>query len=101
MGHESQIEPWWALTTELLVGFRTDWLRREQAMKTAGIENPNSRIRLCTEPSPWGGRAEPSSLIHTGWKAGKYPAVGEVFFLTFPFIELTRMWPTLDGMING
>jgi hypothetical protein len=31
-------------------------------------------------------------LIHTGWKARKYPVVGEVFFLTFPFIELIRTW---------
>src|ERR1700694_1499644 len=56
-------------------------------MKTAGRENPNSRARLCTEPSTWSGRPEPFSLIHTGWKVRKYPAVGEVFFLTFPFIE--------------
>jgi hypothetical protein len=61
-------------------------------MKTAGNENPNSHIRLCTEPSPWDGRSKPSSLIHTGWKARKYPAMGEVFFLTFPFIELIRRW---------
>ncbi len=59
-------------------------------MKTAWSENPNSRTRLCTEPSPWGGRSKPSSLIHTGWKAGKYPAAGEVFFLTLPFIERRR-----------
>jgi len=90
MGHESQIEPWWAQTTELLVGFRTDWLRRKEAMKTAGSENPNSRVWLCTEPSPWGGRPKTSSLIQRGWKAGKYPALGEVFFLTFPFIELVK-----------
>jgi hypothetical protein len=63
-------------------------------MKTAWSENPNSRIRLRTEPSPWGGRSKPSSLIHTGWKEGKYPAVREVFFLTFPFIELLRPYPT-------
>jgi hypothetical protein len=66
-------------------------------MKTAGSENPNSRIRLCTEPSPWGGRSKPSSLIHTGWKAGKYPAAGEVFFLTFPFIELLQLCVKFAG----
>jgi len=66
-------------------------------MKTAWSENPNSRIRLCTEPSPWGGRSKPSSLIHTGWKAGKYPAAGEVFFLTFPFIELLRTWLSAEA----
>jgi hypothetical protein len=69
-------------------------------MKTAWSENPNSRIRLCTEPSPWGGRSKPSSLIHTGWKAGKYPAAGEVFFLTFPFIELHGTWQLSITILN-
>src|SRR5258706_11442542 len=61
-------------------------------MKTAGEEDPNSHVRLHTEPSPWEGKSEPSSLIHTGWKVRKYPAAGEVFFLTFPFIELIGTW---------
>jgi hypothetical protein len=61
-------------------------------MKTAGRENPNRRGRLRTEPSPWGGKSESSSLIHTGWKVRKHPALGEVFFLTFSFIELHRTW---------
>jgi hypothetical protein len=61
-------------------------------MKTADRENPNSPDRLCNEPSPWGGRPEPSSLIHTGWKVRNFPAEGEVFFLTFPFIELLGTW---------
>jgi hypothetical protein len=56
-------------------------------MKTAGRENPNRRGRLRTEPSPWGGKSESSSLIHTGWKVRKHPALGVVFFLTFSFIE--------------
>jgi hypothetical protein len=62
-------------------------------MKTADGENPNSRTWLCHEPSKWGGRRETSLLIHRGWKAGKFPAVGEVFFLTLPFIELIKTWP--------
>jgi hypothetical protein len=61
-------------------------------MKTAGNENPNSRTRLCIEPSPWSGRSEPSTLIPSGWNARKDPAAGEVFFLTFPFIELIKTW---------
>jgi hypothetical protein len=61
-------------------------------MKTADRENPNSRDRLCNAPSPWGGRQEAPSLTHTGWKVRKFPAAGEVFFLTFPFIELHRQW---------
>jgi hypothetical protein len=40
MGHESQIEPWLAPDNRvLLVGLRTDWLRRKEAMKTADREN--------------------------------------------------------------
>jgi hypothetical protein len=61
-------------------------------MKTADRENPNSRDWLCNEPSSWGGRQEAPSLNQAGWKVNKFPAVGEVFFLTFPFIELYRHW---------
>src|SRR6202142_121931 len=56
-------------------------------MKTADRENPNSRSWLCNQPSRWAGRPEPCSLIQRGWKVRKVPAAGEVFFLTFPFIE--------------
>src|SRR5580704_16527254 len=61
-------------------------------MKTADRESPNSRARLRNEPSRWGGRPEPSSLIYRGWKVRKFPVEGEVFFLTFPFIELIGTW---------
>jgi hypothetical protein len=61
-------------------------------MKTADRENPNSRSRLRNKPSPWGGRQETPSLNQAGWKVGNFPAEGEVFFLTFPFIELHRHW---------
>jgi hypothetical protein len=61
-------------------------------MKTADRENPNSRGWLCNEPSSWGGRQEAPSLNQAGWKVRKFPAEGEVFFLTFPFIELLRTW---------
>jgi hypothetical protein len=79
----------------LLVGLRTDGLRRNDSMKTANRENPNSRTWLRNEPSKWGGKRETSLLIHRGWKARKVPAVGEVFFLTFPFRELTRTWESI------
>jgi hypothetical protein len=61
-------------------------------MKAADRESPNSRARLCNEPSRWGGRPEPSSLIYRGWKVRKFPPEGEVFFLTFTFIELVRIF---------
>src|ERR1700730_836625 len=90
MGHESQIELWSPnLTTFCFVGFGTDRLRRQEAMKTAGKENPN-RCAITSQPTELLERKlEPSLLNQPGWKARKHPAVAKYFFLTFPFIELT------------
>jgi hypothetical protein len=66
-------------------------------MKTSGRENPNSRARLCNEPSPRSGKPKPFALVQKGWKVRNYPAGGEVFFLTFPFIELHR-WDEKAGL---
>src|ERR1700680_118310 len=89
MGHESQIELWSPnLTTFCFAGFGTDRLRREQAMKTAGKENPN-RCAITRQPTELLGRKLELSLLNqVGWKARKHPATAKYFFLTFPFIEL-------------
>jgi hypothetical protein len=91
MGHESQIELWSPnLTTFCFVGFGTDRLRCEEAMKTAGKENLN-RCAITGQPTELLGRTlEPSLLNQAGWKARKHPARGKYFFLTFPFIEVIR-----------
>src|ERR1700680_3652521 len=102
MGHESQIELWSPnLTTFCFVGFGTDRLRREQAMKTTGKENPN-RWAIPRQPTELLGRKLELSLLNqVGWKARKHPATAKYFFLTFPFIEVdsigrcnTRSTPT-------
>jgi hypothetical protein len=67
-------------------------------MKTADRKIPNSPDRLCKQPSACGGRQEAPSLKQAGWKVRKVPAEGEVFFLTFPFIELIRTWYRSFGM---
>jgi hypothetical protein len=84
------------LTTILLCGFRTDWPRREQAMKTAGrrIRNHHA-VRI--QPSTSSGCSEHLLLNYTGWKTRKYPAAGKVFLLTFPFIELIGSYAVLLG----
>jgi hypothetical protein len=52
MGHESQIEPWLAPDNcVLLVGLRTDWLRRKEVMKTAGRETQNRYTIARSVPS--------------------------------------------------
>ena len=73
------------LITGLLVGFRTDWPRRKQAMKTAGRGTQNGYATVRSQPSTCGGRPEQILLNHVGWKARKNPVIGDVFFLDFPF----------------
>ena len=65
-------------------------LSRKQGMKTAGIGNQNRYATERSEPSLWNGSREHLLLNYTGWKTTKTPVAGEVFFLTFPFIELPR-----------
>src|SRR5450755_2100398 len=93
MGHESRIEPWSPnLTTFCFVGFGTDRLRRQAAMKTAGKENPN-RCTITRQPTELLGRKLEASLLNQArWKASKHPAMAKYFFLNFPFIDLTRSW---------
>jgi hypothetical protein len=92
MGHESQIELWSPnLTAFCFVGFGTDRLRRQDAMKTADKENPD-RCAITWQPTELlERRLEPSLPNHSGWKARKHPAVAKYFFLTFPFIEVVSM----------
>src|ERR1700686_1662455 len=91
MGHESQIELWSPnLTTFCFVGFGTDRLRRQEAMKTAGKENPN-RCAITRQPTELLGRKLELSLLNqVGWKARKHPATAKYFFLTNQ-----ELWPRL------
>jgi hypothetical protein len=97
MGHESQIELWSPnLTTFCFVGFGTGRLRRQEAMKTAGKENPNRCAITQQRTELLGRKLEPSLLNQSGWKARKHPAVAKYFFLTFPFIELLDRFADLE-----
>src|ERR1700726_4331832 len=102
MGHESQIELWSPnLTTFCFVGFGTDRLRRKEAMKTAGKENPN-RCAITRQPTELLGRKLELSLLNqAGWKARKHPATAKYFFLTFPFIELHRHLGSNAGVYDS
>jgi hypothetical protein len=77
-------------------GFRTDWLRREQSMKTASRRNPNRLRRTAQHPSPWRGSLEKISLDHVGWEVRKTLAAAIVFLLDFPLYrtsrDLTSLW---------
>jgi hypothetical protein len=60
-------------------GFGTDGLRREQAMKSAVREKPNTLCHDAQLPSTWLGRSEQISLDQVGCEARKIPAVGDIF----------------------
>ena len=94
MGHESRIEPWSPnLTAFCFAGFGTDRLRREEAMKTAGRENPNRWTIVSSNRAPGAGGQNRSCSIKWAAKQEKFRPLEECFFLTSPFIELTRHLP--------
>jgi hypothetical protein len=66
-------------------------------MKTVGRGNQNQHATVRSKPSSWSGKLEQLLLNYTGWRARKILAAGEVFFLTSPFIELTR-WDEKAGL---
>src|ERR1700676_4122268 len=92
MGHESQIELWSPnLTTFCFVGFGTDRLRRQEAMKTAGRENPNHRSTVLHEHMARVGQNRSRSLKWAE-KQENFQPKEMCFFLTSTFIEPTRTW---------
>src|ERR1700694_4542489 len=89
MGYESQIELWLPnLTTVLLAGFGTDRLRREEAMKTAGRENPNGWTILSRNRAHGAVGQNRSRSIRRAAKQEKLRPTEKCFFLTSTFIEL-------------
>jgi hypothetical protein len=94
MGHESRIELWSPnLTTFCFVGFGTDRLRCQEAMKTAGRENPNRWTILSSNRALGAGGQNRSCSIQWAAKQEKFRPMQGCFFLTSTFIELIRMWP--------
>src|ERR1700720_3026015 len=93
MGHESPIELWSPnLTTFCFVGFGTDRLRCEQAMKTAGRENPNRWAKVAGNRAPGADGQNRSSSIKWAAKQEKLQPMRNCFFLTSLFIELIRTY---------
>src|SRR5271169_1504031 len=94
MGHESRIEPWSPhLTAFCFAGIGTDRLRREEAMKTAGRENPNRRANVSSNRAPGADGQNKSCSIQWAAKQEKFRPTEMCFFLTSPFIELIRTQP--------
>src|SRR5271155_98026 len=93
MGHESQIELWSPnLTTFCFAGFGTDRLRCQEAMKTAGRENPNRRGRVPRNRAHGAEGQNSSRSIRWAEKQEKFQPMEMSFFLTSSFIELTRTY---------
>ena len=93
MGHESQIELWSPnLTTFCFVGFGTDRLRREEAMKTADRENSIRGVTLPRNRAHGAVGQNKSRSIKWAAKQEKLQPKEMCFFLTSTFIELIRSW---------
>src|SRR5467141_1564469 len=91
MGHESRIELWSPnLTTFCFVGFGTDRLRRQEAMKTAGRENPNHGVAWPHNRAHGAVGQNRSYSIQWAAKQEKFQPKGMCFFLTSTFIEPNR-----------
>src|ERR1700677_26875 len=97
MGHESQIELWSPkLTTFCFAGFGTNRFRCQEAMKTAGRENPK-RWDLVPSNRAHGAVGQNNSRsIKWAAKQEKFQPKEKCFFLTSTFIELIRSY--LDGI---
>jgi hypothetical protein len=88
MGHESQIELWSPnLSAVLLAGFGTDRLRREEAMKSAGRENPNHGVTLPRNRAHGAVGQNKSRSIKWAEKQEQFQLREMCFFLTSPFIR--------------
>src|SRR5882672_2472424 len=93
MGHESRIELWSPKWPRFcFVGFGTDRLRRQEAMKTAGRENPNHGATLPRNRAHGAARQNRSRSIKWAAKQEKFQPKEVCFFLTSTFIELIRSW---------
>src|SRR5208282_5693113 len=91
MGQEFPIELWSPnLTTFCFVGFGTDRLRRQEAMKTAGRENPNHGVALPRNRAQGAEEQNRSRSVKWAEKQEKFQPKEMCFFLTSTFIELTR-----------
>jgi hypothetical protein len=76
------------LTTVVLASFGTDRLRRQEAMNTAGRENPNYGVTLPRNRAHDTEEQNRSRSIKWAEKQEKFPPKEMCFFLT-AFIELT------------
>ena len=78
------------LTTFCFAGFGTDRLRRVEAMKTAGRENPIHGVTLPRNRAHGAVGQNKSRSIKWAEKQEKFQLLEKCFFLTSPFIELIR-----------
>jgi hypothetical protein len=102
MGHESQIELWSPnLTTFCFVGFGTDRLRRQEAMKTTGRENPKHGAALPRNRAHEAVGQNRSRPMKWAAKQEKFQPKEMCFFLTSTLIELRGMRNSRPFLAQG
>src|ERR1700674_2326268 len=81
------------------VGFGTDRLRREEAMRTSGRENPNHGVTVPRNREHGAAGQNRSCSIKWAAKQEKFRPRERCFFLTSTFIELLRTSTQLRSLI--
>jgi hypothetical protein len=79
----------------------TDRLRRQEAMKTAGRENPIHGVTWPRNRAHGAAGQNRSRSIKWAEKQEKFQPKEMCFFLTSPFIELTRLYLPLNAIGVG
>src|SRR5271156_16533 len=93
MGHESPIELWSPkLTTFCFAGFGTNRFRCQEAMKTAGRENPKRWALVPSNRAHGAVGQNNSRSIKRAAKQEKFQPKEKCFFFTSTFIELIRSY---------
>ena len=86
--HESLLEPWLAPINRLACQFQIpNGFVNRRGMKPLGWKNQID-LPCRTTNRISGARGQIKSFLrYVGWRVRKYPAVGEVFFLTSPLLN--------------
>jgi hypothetical protein len=93
IGHEPQIEPWLA-PDHRCACWSQSGLASSQLYDENRWERKSKQPHQAVHRTESMGRKIRTILAHShGLESKKDPATAEVFFLTFPFIELHRTWP--------
>jgi hypothetical protein len=98
--HDCSVCPPWPFAPPFcFVGFGTDRLRRQEAMKTASRENPNHGLAWTRNRAHGAVDQNRTRSIKWDEKQKKFQPKEMCFFLTSPFIELAKVFIFVSAVV--